>query len=212
MALLSIADAFIRRPVLATVVTVLILLVGGIAIPLLPIEQLPELAPVQVQVTASYTGADAATVENTVTNVLEREINGVEGMDYLTSSSTNTGQSTINIVFRPGQDKDLAQVNVQNRVAAAQPQLPGEVNDLGVTVRAQSPSTLLVYRFYTEDDRYDGLLLNNYVDLFILDEIKRINGVGNAQIFGAGRYAMRLWLDPAALAKQGLTPGDVVKA
>jgi len=212
MALLSIADTFIRRPVLATVVTVLILLVGGIAIPLLPIEQLPELAPVQVQVTASYTGADAATVENTVTNVLEREINGVEGMDYLTSSSTNTGQSTINIVFRPGQDKDLAQVNVQNRVAAAQPQLPGEVNDLGVTVRAQSPSTLLVYRFYTEDDRYDGLLLNNYVDLFILDEIKRINGVGNAQIFGAGRYAMRLWLDPAALAKQGLTPGDVVKA
>ncbi len=212
MALLSIADTFIRRPVLTTVVTVLILLVGGIAIPLLPIEQLPELAPVQVQVTASYTGADAATVENTVTNVLEREINGVEGMDYLTSSSTNTGQSTINIVFRPGQDKDLAQVNVQNRVAAAQPQLPSEVNDLGVTVRAQSPSTLLVYRFYTEDDRYDGLFLNNYVDLFILDEIKRINGVGNAQIFGAGRYAMRLWLDPAALAKQGLTPGDVVKA
>ncbi len=212
MALLSIADTFIRRPVLTTVVTVLILLVGGIAIPLLPIEQLPELAPVQVQVTASYTGADAATVENTVTNVLEREINGVEGMDYLTSSSTNTGQSTINIVFRPGQDKDLAQVNVQNRVAAAQPQLPSEVNDLGVTVRAQSPSTLLVYRFYTEDDRYDGLFLNNYVDLFILDEIKRINGVGSAQIFGAGRYAMRLWLDPAALAKQGLTPGDVVKA
>jgi HAE1 family hydrophobic/amphiphilic exporter-1 len=212
MALLSIADTFIRRPVLATVVTVLILLVGGIAVPLLPIEQLPELAPVQVQVTASYTGADAATVENTVTNVLEREINGVEGMDYLTSSSTNTGQSTINIVFRPGQDKDLAQVNVQNRVAVAQPQLPGEVNDLGVTVRAQSPSTLLVYRFYTEDDRYDGLFLNNYVDLFILDEVKRINGVGNAQIFGAGRYAMRLWLDPAALAKQGLTPGDVVKA
>jgi len=212
MALLSIADTFIRRPVLATVVTVLILLVGGIAIPLLPIEQLPELAPVQVQVTASYTGADAATVENTVTNVLEREINGVEGMDYLTSSSTNTGQSTINIVFRPGQDKDLAQVNVQNRVAVAQPQLPGEVNDLGVTVRAQSPSTLLVYRFYTEDDRYDALFLNNYVDLFILDEVKRINGVGNAQIFGAGRYAMRLWLDPAALAKQGLTPGDVAKA
>ncbi|MEB3312865.1 MAG: efflux RND transporter permease subunit [Cyanobacteriota bacterium] len=212
MALLSIADNFIRRPVLATVVTVLILLVGGIAIPLLPIEQLPELAPVQVQVAATYTGADAATVENTVTSVLEREINGVEGMDYLTSSSTNTGQSTINIVFRPGQDKDQAQVNVQNRVAVAQPQLPPEVNNLGVTVRAQSPSTLLVYRFYTEDDRYDALFLNNYVDLFILDEIKRINGVGNAQIFGAGRYAMRLWLDPIALAKQGLTPGDVVKA
>jgi HAE1 family hydrophobic/amphiphilic exporter-1 len=212
MVLLSIADNFIRRPVLTTVCTLLILLVGGIAIPLLPIEQLPELAPVQIQVQASYTGADAETVETTVTNVLEREINGVEGMDYVTSSSTNTGQSTINVVFRPGENKDTAQVNVQNKISAAEPQLPPEVNQLGVTVDAQSPSILLVYRFFSEDDRYDDLFLYNYADLFIIDEIKRLNGVGNAQLFGAGKYAMRLWLDPNALAGRGLTTADVVEA
>jgi HAE1 family hydrophobic/amphiphilic exporter-1 len=212
MVLLSIADNFIRRPVLTTVCTLLILLVGGIAIPLLPIEQLPELAPVQIQVQASYTGADAETVETTVTNVLEREINGVEGMDYVTSSSTNTGQSTINVVFRPGENKDTAQVNVQNKISAAEPQLPPEVNQLGVTVDAQSPSILLVYRFFSEEDRYDDLFLYNYADLFIIDEIKRLNGVGNAQLFGAGKYAMRLWLDPNALAGRGLTTADVVEA
>ena len=212
MVLLSIADNFIRRPVLTTVTTLLILLIGGIAIPLLPIEQLPELAPVQIQVAASYTGADAETVEQTVTNVLEREINGVEAMDYLTSSSTNTGQSTINVVFQSGRDKDIAQVNVQNNVAVAQPQLPPEVNQLGVTVSAESPSILLVYRFFTDDNRYDALFLNNYADLFILDEIKRIKGVGNARLFGAGKYAMRLWLDPNALASRGLTAADVVAA
>ncbi|PSN20330.1 hydrophobe/amphiphile efflux-1 family RND transporter, partial [filamentous cyanobacterium CCP5] len=181
MVLLSIADNFIRRPVLTTVCTLLILLVGGVAIPNLPIERLPELAPVQIQVSANYTGADAATVETTVTNVLEREINGVEGMDYLTSNSTNTGQSTINVIFQPGRDKDIAQVNVQNKVAAAQALLPPEVNQLGVTVEAQSPSILLVYRFFTDDDRYDALFLHNYADQFLLDEIRRLRGVGSAQ-------------------------------
>ncbi|MGF1567891.1 MAG: efflux RND transporter permease subunit [Nodosilinea sp.] len=212
MALFSIADNFIRRPVLTTVCSLLIVLIGGVAIPLLPIEQLPEIAPLQIQVAANYTGADAETVEGTVTTVLEREINGVEGMDYITSSSTNTGQSTINVVFKPGRDKDIAQVNVQNRVSRAQPQLPSEVTQLGVTVDAQSPSILLVYRFFTDDDRYDALFLNNYVDLFVLDSIRQITGVGNAQVFGAGKYAMRLWLDPTALAQQQLTPADVVAA
>lgn len=210
--LLSIADNFIRRPVLTTVCTILILLAGGVAVPNLPIEQLPELAPVQIQVAANYTGADAETVEQTVTNVLEREINGVEGMDYITSNSTNTGQSSINIVFQSGQDKDISQVNVQNKVSVAEPQLPPEVNQLGVTVEARSPSILLVYRFFSDDNRYDALFLNNYADLFILDEIKRLNGVGSAQLFGAGKYAMRLWLDPKALAGRQLTPQDVVAA
>jgi HAE1 family hydrophobic/amphiphilic exporter-1 len=212
MALFSIADNFIRRPVLTTVCTLLIVLAGAIAIPLLPIEQLPEIAPLQIAVSSNYTGADAETVESNVTTVLEREINGVEGMQYITSSSTNTGQSTINVVFGPGRDKDLAQVNVQNRVARAEPLLPPEVTQLGVTVNAQSPSILLVYRFFTDDDRYDSLFLSNYADLFILDEIKQLNGVGSAEVFGAGRYAMRLWLDPAALASQQLTPNDVVAA
>ena len=212
MALFSIADNFIRRPVLTTVCTLLIVLAGAVAIPLLPIEQLPEIAPLQIQVAANYTGADAETVESNVTTVLEREINGVEGMEFITSSSTNTGQSSINVVFQPGRNKDIAQVDVQNRVARAEPQLPPEVTQLGVTVNAQSPSILLVYRFFTDDDRYDALFLSNYADLFILDEMKQINGVGNAEVFGAGRYAMRLWLDPSALASQQLTPNDVVAA
>lgn len=212
MALFSIADNFIRRPVLTTVCSLLIVLAGSVAIPLLPIEQLPEIAPLQIQVASSYTGADAETVENNVTTVIEREVNGVEGMEFITSSSTNTGQSNINVVFGPGQDKDIAQVNVQNRVSRAEPLLPPEVNQLGVTVSAQSPSILLVYRFFTDDDRYDALFLSNYADLFILDEMKQLNGVGSAQIFGAGRYAMRLWLNPPALASQELTPGDVVAA
>ncbi|MBE9155602.1 efflux RND transporter permease subunit [Nodosilinea sp. LEGE 06152] len=212
MALFSIADNFIRRPVLTTVCTLLIVLAGAVAIPLLPIEQLPEIAPLQILVASNYTGADAETVENNVTTVLEREINGVEGMEFITSSSTNTGQSSINVVFQPGRGKDIAQVDVQNRVARAEPQLPPEVTQLGVTVNAQSPSILLVYRFFTDDDRYDALFLSNYADLFILDEMKQLNGVGNAEVFGAGRYAMRLWLDPAALASQALTPNDVVAA
>jgi HAE1 family hydrophobic/amphiphilic exporter-1 len=212
MVLLSFSNNFIRRPVLTTVTTLLILLVGAIGISQLPIEQLPELAPVQIQVQASYTGADAETVETTVTNVLEREINGVEGMDYITSSSTNTGQSSISVVFQPGEDKNTAQVNVQNKLSLAEPQLPPEVSQLGVTVDAQSPSILLVYRFFSEDDRYNSLFLYNYADLFILDEIKRLNGVGNAELFGAGKYAMRLWLDPNALTARELTAGDVVAA
>ncbi|MGB5972561.1 MAG: efflux RND transporter permease subunit, partial [Nodosilinea sp.] len=212
MALLSIADNFIRRPVLTTVCSVLIVLAGAVAIPLLPIEQLPEIAPLQIQVASNYTGADAETVESNVTTVLEREINGVQGMEFITSSSTNTGQSSINVVFQPGRNKDIAQVDVQNRVARAEPQLPPEVTQLGVTVNAQSPSILLVYRFFTDDDRYDALFLSNYADLFILDEMKQIDGVGSAEIFGAGRYAMRLWLDPTALASQELTPDDVIAA
>ncbi|TVQ07561.1 MAG: efflux RND transporter permease subunit [Leptolyngbya sp. DLM2.Bin27] len=212
MALFSIADTFIRRPVLTTVCTLLIVLAGAVAIPLLPVEQLPEIAPLQIQVSSSYTGADAETVESSVTTVLEREINGVEGMDFITSSSTTTGQSSINVVFQPGRNKDIAQVDVQNRVARAEPSLPPEVNQLGVTVNAQSPSILLVYRFFTDDDRYDALFLSNYADLFMLDEIQQIDGVGQAEVFGAGRYAMRLWLDPLALASQALTPGDVVTA
>lgn len=212
MALFSIADTFIRRPVLTTVCTLLIVLAGAVAIPLLPIEQLPEIAPLQILVSANYTGADAETVEGNVTTVLEREINGVEGMEFITSSSTNTGQSSINVVFQPGRNKDIAQVDVQNRVARAEPSLPPEVTQLGVTVNAQSPSILLVYRFFTDDDRYEALFLSNYADLFILDKMKQIDGVGSAEVFGAGRYAMRLWLDPAALASQQLTPGDVVAA
>jgi len=210
--LLSIADTFIKRPVLTTVCSLLILLVGSIAIPLLPIEQLPPLALTQITIRANYTGADAETVEKTVTNIIEREVNGVEGMEYITSSSSNNGQSNIQVFFNASRDKDLAQVDVQNRVARAEPRLPQSVQQLGVTVEAQSPSLLLVYRFYSETEAYDDLFLSNYVDLFVIDEIRRVNGVGSVQIFGERTYAMRLWLDPDALAARNLTTTDVTNA
>ncbi|MBO9998942.1 MAG: efflux RND transporter permease subunit, partial [Cyanobacteria bacterium SID2] len=210
--ILSIADNFIKRPVLTTVCTLLILLVGGIAIPLLPIEQLPDLAPTRINVDSTYIGADAETVENTVTTILEREINGVEGMDYITSNSSNDGSSAISITFKAGEDKDIAQVNVQNKVSVAEPQLPDAVKQTGVPVNAASTSILLVYSFFPENDEYDEIFLTNYLDLFIIDEIKRITGVGDVFLYGAGKYAMRLWLDPSALTSRGLTAVDVADA
>ena len=210
--LLSLADTFIKRPVLSTVCSLLILLVGAIAIPLLPIEQLPPLALTRISIQSDYTGADAETVEKTVTNIIEREVNGVEGMEYITSSSSNNGQSNIQLFFDPSRNKDLAQVDVQNRVARAEPRLPSSVQRLGVQVEAASPSLLLVYRFYSDNQAYDDLFLSNYVDLFILDRIRRVNGVGSVQIFGERTYAMRLWLDPDALASRNLTATDVTKA
>ncbi|HHP7246147.1 MAG TPA: efflux RND transporter permease subunit, partial [Elainellaceae cyanobacterium] len=149
--LLSIADNFIRRPVLTTVCSLLILLAGIVAIPLLPIAQLPEIAPPQVQVQANYIGADAETVENTVTTILEREINGVEGMQYMTSSSSNDGTSSITVTFDPSRDKDQAQVDVQNRVSTAEPNLPDAVLQTGVTTEKTSNTILLVYGILSED-------------------------------------------------------------
>jgi HAE1 family hydrophobic/amphiphilic exporter-1 len=208
----SIADNFIRRPVLTTVCTLLILLAGGIAIPLLPVEQLPELAPPKVSVQANYTGADASTVEDTVTTLLEREINGVKGMDYITSSSGNDGKSVINVFFKSGRDVDLAQVDVQNKVSIAEPSLPDAVKQRGVSVEASSTSILVVYNFYPENGEYNNLFIQNYLDLFVVDELKRVEGVGDITLFGGGEYAMRLWLDPDALASRSLTAIDVINA
>jgi HAE1 family hydrophobic/amphiphilic exporter-1 len=210
--LLSIADNFIRRPVLTTVCSLLILLAGGVAIPLLPIAQLPDIAPPQVQVQTNYIGADAVTVENTVTTILEREINGVEGMQYMTSSSSNDGTSSITVTFDPSRNKDQAQVDVQNRVSTAEPNLPDAVLQTGVTTEKTSNTILLVYGILSEDETYDSIFLSNYVDLFIFDELKRIDGVGQVQIFGERQYAMRLWLDPNALASRDLTAEDVADA
>ena len=210
--LLSIADTFIKRPVLTTVCSLLILLVGLISIPSLPIEQLPPLALTQITIQSNYTGADAETVEKTVTNVIEREVNGVEGMRYITSNSSNNGQSNIQVFFDASRDKDLAQVDVKNRVDRATPRLPDSVQRLGVQVEASSPSLLLVYRFYAENEAYEDLFLSNYVDLFVVDALRRVNGVGSVQIFGERTYAMRLWLDPDALAARNLTAKDVTSA
>ncbi|MFM7423482.1 MAG: efflux RND transporter permease subunit, partial [Elainella sp.] len=205
------SEFFIRRPVFATVCTLVILLLGAVSLPTLPIAQYPELAPPQVTVSASYIGASAAIVENTVTNVLERQLNGVEGAEYISSSSSN-GSSTINITFEPARDVDLAAVDVQNRISVAEAQLPEAVQRTGVTVRKQSSGFLMAVGIYDETEQYDTLFLSNYVDIYMLEALQRVNGVGNVQIFGDRRYAMRLWLNPSQLAARNLTPQDVVNA
>jgi hydrophobic/amphiphilic exporter-1 (mainly G- bacteria), HAE1 family len=209
---MSIADNFIKRPVLATVCTLLILLVGGVCIPLLPINNLPDIAPIQIQTSSVSIGADSQTVEDTVTRVVERQINGVEGVQYITSSSGNDGSSSISTLFDPGSNRNINQVNVQNRAAIAAPTLPASVRQTGVTTLARSNSILLVYGFYAENSEYDNIFLSNYVDLYVTDTIKRVPGVGDALLVGERQYAMRLWLDPNALASQGLTSNDVSDA
>ncbi|MHC5777042.1 efflux RND transporter permease subunit [Nostoc sp.] len=209
---MSIADTFIKRPVLSTVCTLLILLVGGICIPLLPINNLPEIAPIQVQTSSTYIGADAQTVEDTVSTLVERQVNGVEGMQYMTSASGNDGSSTISTQFDPASNRNIDQVNVQNRAAIAEPTLPESVRQTGLTTLARSNSILLVYGFYAENSEYDNIFLSNYVDLYITDAIKRVPGVGDTRLVGERQYAMRLWLDPNALASRGLTATDVSSA
>jgi hydrophobic/amphiphilic exporter-1 (mainly G- bacteria), HAE1 family len=205
-------DFFIKRPVFTTVCSLIILLLGAIAIPNLPIAQYPEISPIQVNVTANYIGADAQTVEETVTTLLEQEINGVEGMRYISSSSSNDGTSSISVTFDAATDQDIAAVDVQNRVSIAEPRLPETVRQTGVTVTKQSSSLLLAMSLYTDNNEYDNIFLSNYADLYMVDAIRRINGVGNVRIFGERTYAMRLWLDPRQLASRNLTAEDVADA
>ncbi len=214
---MSISDKFIRNPVLTTVCSVVILLMGAIALPLLPLEKLPQLAPTQIKVTAVNIGADAKTTEDTVTSVLEQEINGVEDMKYMSSDTGSDGVSSIRVAFPVNVDRNIAQVNVQNRVNQAVPGLPDVVKQTGVITEAASPSLLLAYAFYSEKNEqgdyiYDTGFISNYLDLFVVDELKRLPGVGSIVILGDRRYAMRIWLDPEKLAARNLTPSDVERA
>jgi hydrophobe/amphiphile efflux-1 (HAE1) family protein len=214
--LLNISNIFIKRPVLATVCSLVIILAGAIALPLLPVAKLPQLAPTQVKVTATYIGADAKTTEDTVTTILEREINGVENMKYMSSNTSNDGIANITVAFPTDIERNQAQVNVQNRVGLAEPQLPDAVKQTGVVVDKASPNILLAYAFYSDKDAqgkplYDPIFISNYLDLFITDEIKRIFGVGSITIYGDRQYAMRIWLDPNKLAARSLTASDVVQ-
>src|ERR687886_450221 len=206
------ADFFIKRPVFATVCSLLILLVGGISIPTLAVAQYPDISPTQINVSANYGGANAETVENAVTTLLERQINGVEGMKYMTSSSSNDGGSTITVTFDASRNKDIAAVDVQNRVSVAQPQLPQAVQQTGVRVTKQSTSILLAIGLYAQNKEYDNVFLSNYADLYLTDAVKRLKGVGDVRIFGERKYSMRLWLDPNRLASRGLASKDVVNA
>ena len=210
--LLSISDFFIRRPVFATVCSVVITLLGAACIFILPIAQYPEITPPKVTVTANYIGANAEVVESTVTNVLERELNGIEGVRYITSTSANNGTSSVNLVFDLGKNKDLAAVDVQNRVSTIESQLPGPVQQTGVRVSKESSGFLFAVGVYAEKGQYDDLYLSNYADLYIVDAIKKVKGVGNVIIFGERKYAMRVWLDPNRLSARSLTAQDVVSA
>ncbi len=209
--ILSIADTFIKRPVLTTVCTIIILLLGGVSIPLLPIEYVPQIAPVQVQISATYTGADPETIETTVTTPIERKLDGTRDMQYFSSTSV-AGTSSISAYFAVGTDPNADQVNVQNNLQQAIPLLPTPVQQQGVVVKTASTSLLLVYGFFSPNDKYDATFISNYVDLFVNDEIARVPGVGQVNIFGQLQYAMRFWVDPNALASRGITINDVVNA
>ncbi len=209
---MSVSDRFIQRPVLSGVVAILVTLLGVIAIPGLPVAQYPDLALPQVSVTAMYVGASAEVVESAVTLPLEQELNGVEGMLYMSSSSSADGRSRITLTFGPERDVDLAAVDVQNRVSTASPRLPAEVNATGVIINKAQTQQLMSLGFFSEDDRYDPLFLTNYLNVNVVDPLKRIPGVGEVRIYGERRFAMRLWLDPALLAARGLSAQDVVAA
>jgi hydrophobic/amphiphilic exporter-1 (mainly G- bacteria), HAE1 family len=205
-------DFFIHRPVFSTVCALLIILAGATVIPTLPVAQFPDLAPPQVTVTSVYTGASAQSVESAVTTPLEQQINGAEGMKYLTSSSSNDGVSQITATFDLTRNPDLATVDIQNRVNTAQGRLPNAVKQVGVTVQKSSQNFVFGAAVFSPDKRYSTLFMSNYLDVYVRDALKRVPGVAEVFIFGERKYSMRLWLDPERMASRGLTAPDVVNA
>ena len=205
-------DFFIHRPVFATVCALLIILAGAVCIPTHPVAMYPTLAPPQVSVDCNYVGANADTVEKAVTIPLEESINGVEGMRYISSSSTNSGTSSITTTFQTGYDLDIAAVDVQNRVASVTGRLPAAVNATGISITKANSNFVLAAGFFTRDGRYSPEFISNYLDVYVKAAIKRVPGVGDVMIFGERKYAMRVWLDPVRLAARNLTASDVVNA
>lgn len=205
-------EFFIHRPVFASVCALLIVLAGTAVIPTLPISQFPDLAPPQVGVTSSYIGASAQTVESAVTIPLEQEINGAEGMKYMTSTSGNDGTSSIVVTFDLTRNPDLATVDIQNRVNTAQGRLPAAVKAVGITTAKTSQNFVFGAAITADNDRYTPLFMSNYIDVYVRDALKRIPGVADVIVFGEGKYSMRLWLDPGRMAGRGLTAPDVVNA
>src|SRR5262245_4197685 len=211
------ARFFIDRPILAWVISIVIFLIGLIAAALLPIAQYPQITPPTIQVTCQYPGANAQVVADTVAAPIEQQVNGVEGMLYMSSQSGNDGSYALTVTFAVGTDLNIAQVLVQNRVAQALPQLPDVVKAIGVVVKKRSPDLLLVISLYSEIDPatgkpyYDQLYLSNYATIHLQDVLARVDGVGDVVFFGQQDYSMRVWLDPDELASRQLTADDVVK-
>ncbi len=204
-------DRFINRPVLSTVISILIVILGVIGLVSLPIEQYPDIAPPTVSVRATYTGANAQSTLNSVVIPLEEAINGVENMDYMSSSATNTGSATITITFKQGTDPDMAAVNVQNKVSTAQGLLPAEVTKVGVETMKRQNSMLMVFSVFDKSGKYDQKFIENYAKINIIPQVQRVNGVGEAFVMGAD-YSMRIWLKPELMAQYHLMPADVTNA
>ena len=202
---------FIKRPILAMVISLMIIVAGLTSLTVLPIQEFPDVVPPTVVVSATYTGANAYSVEDSVTRPLEDKINGIQGSIYVESASTSAGQSKVTVYFEPGYDLDIAAVDVQNKVSLATPSLPAEVKQSGVVVDKQSPSTVCMVTI-NGDERYDDAFLSNYISINVLDELKRIPGVGKAEIMGEKKYAMRIWLDPDKIYALDLTPSDIIDA
>src|SRR5882757_1087841 len=205
------ATFFIRRPVFAIVIALLIMLVGGLSILKLPIEQYPPVAPPTVQISTTYPGASATTVESTVVQVIEQQMSGIDHLLYMSSLSDDTGQSTTTITLAPGTDPNIAQVQVQNKLQLAVPQLPQQVQQSGIRVTKSTSSFLMVVGFYSRDGSMSKFDIANYVVSHVQDPLSRIDGVGTFNVFGT-QYAMRIWLDPSKLNGYALTPLDVTAA
>src|SRR3954452_19035872 len=215
--IVMLARIFINRPVLACVLSVVILLLGGIAAGLLPVAEYPEVTPPTIRVSANYPGANAQVVADTVAAPIEQQVNGVEKMMYMSSQSNNDGSYTLDVTFEIGTDINMAQVLVQNRVAVAEPTLPDVVRAIGVTTKKRSADILLCISLYSEDNPatgkpyYDALYLSNYTSIQLKDAIARLEGVGDLLVMGQQDYSMRVWLDPDKLQSRNLTVGDVIK-
>ncbi len=206
------AKFFIERPIFAWVISILILLLGGVAVFTLPVAQYPNITPPSVQVTASYPGANAEVVADSVASPIEQQVNGVERMLYMSSQCTNDGSYTLTVTFELGTDLNIAQVLVQNRVALAMAQLPEQVQLQGVNTNKQSPSILLAVNLISPDGRYDDLYLSNYATIYIKDDLLRINGVGNINFLGERDYSERVWLDPDKMADRNIATNDIINA
>src|SRR5690606_3761143 len=203
---------FIERPVLSTVVSIIILILGLLGLTTLPVTQYPDIAPPTVRVGANYPGANAETVLESVIIPIEEQINGVVGMSYITSTASNNGGASIQVFFKQGIDPDIAAVNVQNRVARALPLLPREVTQSGVVTQKQQTSALMFLTVRSTNKNYDATFIQNYLNINVLPALKRINGVGDVSVFGAKNYAMRIWLQPEKLSAYNLMPSDVTAA
>ena len=206
------AKFFIERPVLANVIALVIILLGGVAMFSLPVAQYPPITPPTVQVTATYPGASAKTLVETVALPIEQQVNGVEKMLYMQSTCTSDGRYTLTVTFEVGTDLDFAQVLVQNRVAAAMSQLPAPVQQQGVVTKKKSTAILQIITLTSTNQAHDALFLANFATIELRDKLARLPGVGDVMVFGIGEYSMRIWLDPELMRQRSLTPKDVMNA